>query len=90
MGFGSYPGSWSNPARSIWLLMKLRDQYASTIDITQEEPCSVASQRLLAEIARYGGGDIERASLGDPGSKARRASTTKSVSGRVVAQRKRP
>jgi hypothetical protein len=50
--------------RSTWLLIKHRDQYASTKDVTQEEPRSAASQRLLAEIARDEGGDIERASRG--------------------------
>jgi len=50
-------GLGKNPLRSAWLLIKHRDQYASAKDVTQEEPRSVASQRLLAEIARDEGGD---------------------------------
>ena len=64
-------GFGKNPPRSAWLLIKHRDQYASTKDVTQEEPRSVASQRLLADIARDEGGDIERASKGDPAGKGR-------------------
>jgi bifunctional non-homologous end joining protein LigD len=75
-------GSWvlvrtrsfgKNPFRSAWLLIKHRDQYASEKDVTQEEPRSVASHRLLAEIARDEGGDIERASKGDAAGDAIRA-----------------
>jgi len=80
-------GFGSNPARSAWLLIKHRDQYASTSDVTKEQPRSVASQRLLAEIARDEGGDIERASLGDPGRKARRTNTARSRSGRIARGR---
>jgi len=81
-------GFGSNPARSTWLLIKHRDQYASTKDVTQEEPRSVASQRLLAEIARDGGGDIERASMGDPGVKGGRATSAKPARGRIVRRRR--
>ena len=90
-------GSWvlvrtrrfgSNPARSTWLLIKHRDQYASTSDVTQEEPRSVASKRLLAEIARDEGGDIERASLGDPGRKVRRTTAARLTSGRIARARR--
>jgi bifunctional non-homologous end joining protein LigD len=51
---------------SIWLLIKHRDQYASASDVTVEEPWSVATQRLLSQIARDEGGDVARASTGDP------------------------
>lgn len=80
-------GFGSNPARSTWLLIKHRDQFASTKDVTQEEPRSVASHRLLAEIARDGGGDIERASMGDPAGKGRRTTSAMSASGRRRAYR---
>ncbi len=80
-------GLGSNPPRPTWLLIKHRDHYASSKDVTQEEPRSVASQRLLAEIARDEGGDIERASLGDPGRLARRTSTSQSASGRIARRR---
>ena len=71
-------GSWvlvrtrgfSSRADKSWLLIKHRDQYASTRDIAVEEPRSVFSHRLLAEIARAGGGDVEKASTGDPGGKS--------------------
>jgi len=40
-------GFGKNPSASAWLLIKHRDQYASTQDVTQEEPRSIASRRLL-------------------------------------------
>src|SRR5271157_6031530 len=81
-------GFGSNPDRSTWLLIKHHDQYASAKDVTQEEPRSVTSQRLLAEIARDGGGDIERASMGDPGVKGGRATSAKPARGRIVRRRR--
>jgi bifunctional non-homologous end joining protein LigD len=77
-------GLGKNPLRSAWLFIKHRDQYASTKDVTQEEPRSVASRRLLAEIARDGGGDVEKASLGDPAEKGRRTKSAKPGSGRIM------
>jgi len=68
-------GSWAlvrtrgfgkDPARESWLLIKHRDSYASTKDLVAEAPRSVVSRRLLGDIAREGGGDVERASKGDP------------------------
>ena len=59
-GFGSSKG------KSSWLLIKHRDQYASANDITAEEPGSAVSGRLLADIAREGGDDVEHAATGDP------------------------
>lgn len=70
-------GFGSSPSRSTWLLIKHRDRFASTKDITQTGPRSVASRRLLAEIARDEGGDVERASLGDPRGKGKRRNTAK-------------
>ena len=53
-----------------WLLIKSRDAYASKdIDIAAEKPRSVKSRRLLAGIARAGGGDIAKAATGDPARK---------------------
>ena len=49
-----------------WLLIKHRDQYAATDDITQLAPRSVLTQRTLAEIARDEGGNVEKAATGDP------------------------
>jgi bifunctional non-homologous end joining protein LigD len=58
-GFGS-------KADKSWLLIKHRDKYASDKDITVSQPRSVLSKRLLADIARGNGGDIEKAATGDP------------------------
>jgi len=49
-----------------WLLIKHHDADASTCDITAEEPRSVKSRRLLAEIALDEGGDVLKAAEGDP------------------------
>ncbi len=49
-----------------WLLMKHRDSFASSRDILLEKPRSVASGRLLAEIARDDQGDVAKAAKGDP------------------------
>jgi len=51
---------------STWLLIKHRDQYASAADVIMEEPRSVATQRFLSQVAEDGGGDVARASTGDP------------------------
>ena len=53
-----------------WLLIKHRDAYATTEDITAKAPRSLATNRLLAEIARDEGGDEEQAATGDPVRKA--------------------
>ncbi len=58
-------GFGSNPDKS-WLLIKHRDEYASERDIEEDEPRSVLSKRLLADIAREEGGDVEKAATGDP------------------------
>lgn len=73
-------GSWvlvrtrgyGGPRRLSWLLIKHRDQYASTEDVTAEKPYSVASRRLLAGIAADEGGDVEKARMGDPADAAKR------------------
>lgn len=63
-GFGSKPDK-------SWLLIKHRDKYASDKDITALQPRSVLSKRLLADIARDNGGDVEKAATGDPGKTAK-------------------
>jgi bifunctional non-homologous end joining protein LigD len=63
-GFGSKPDK-------SWLLIKHRDKYASDKDITTSQPRSVLSERLLADIARDNGGDVEKAATGDPGKVAK-------------------
>jgi bifunctional non-homologous end joining protein LigD len=67
-------GSWvlvrlrprGGESRAGWLLIKHRDEFASTRDIAEEEPRSVVSDRILIEIARDEGGDMEKAATGDP------------------------
>jgi bifunctional non-homologous end joining protein LigD len=65
-----------------WLLIKHRDKFASTKDITIEKPRSIVTKRLLADIARDQGADVERAATGDPQpakKTAPRAATKKAV-----------
>ncbi|HUJ49521.1 MAG TPA: DNA polymerase ligase N-terminal domain-containing protein [Bryobacteraceae bacterium] len=72
-------GSWvlvrtrlGRAAKPQWLLIKHRDQYASSEDIESGKPRSVASKRLMADIARMDRGDVEKAAQADPaGSRAR-------------------
>ena len=61
-------GSWTlvRTGDRKWLLMKRRDEYASTVDIEESEPRSVRTKRLLVDIARDEGGDIKKAATGDP------------------------
>lgn len=67
-------GSWvlvrlrprSGESRAGWLLIKHRDAHASEEDIAETKPRSVVSKRILVEIARDEGGDIEKAATGDP------------------------
>ena len=59
-------GKRRGEARSPWLLIKHRDETASKRDIADEEPRSIVSDRLLVEIARDEGGNMEKAADGDP------------------------
>ncbi len=67
-------GSWAlvrtkgfgGKQKAAWLLIKHRDTFASEKDITLEKPRSIASRRLLAQIARDGDGDAAKAATGDP------------------------
>lgn len=59
-GFGSGRSDRS------WLLIKHRDQFATEKDITVERPKSAVSGKLLAQIARAAGGNVEKAATGDP------------------------
>ncbi len=61
---GSWPLITTGERR--WILMKRRDEYATTVDLTATEPRSVRTKRLLADIARDGGGDVKTAATGDP------------------------
>ena len=61
-------GSWTlvSTGDRKWLLMKRKDEYASTEDIEATQPRSVRTKRLLADIARDEGGDVAKAATGDP------------------------
>jgi bifunctional non-homologous end joining protein LigD len=64
-------GSWvlvrtGRPTSRQWLLIKHRDEAADEGDVTEEQPRSVVSKRLMAEIAFDEGGDVERAASADP------------------------
>jgi len=76
-------GFGKNPTHPSWLLIKHRDDEASTEDVTAKEPYSVATHRLLADIARDEGGDVAKAATGDPAPKkpARKAGNRKKSSG---------
>ena len=53
-------------SRASWLLIKHRDEWANTQDVTELLPRSVISNRLLVEIARDEGGNVRKAADGDP------------------------
>src|ERR1700730_14641208 len=83
-------GYGSNAGRSAWLLIKHRDHFASTKDVTEDEPYSASSHRLLADIARDGKGDVRKAATGDPvrkaqGSKHATATPAKTGKRRVMS-----
>ena len=66
-------GSWAlvrtvigGSPKTKWLLIKHRDGYASTDDVTIEQPHSAKSKKSLAEIAKANGGDVLKAAQGDP------------------------
>lgn len=58
-------GGYGGSRKAQWLLIKHRDQYASKEDVLAAHPRSVASRRLLVEIARESHGDVVKASKGD-------------------------
>lgn len=49
-----------------WLLMKHRDYYTTEEEVTEIAPASILTRRTLAEIAEDEGGNIKKASTGDP------------------------
>ena len=59
-------GRYQGQGKTSWLLIKHRDEFATDGDIAEEKPRSVVSNRLLIEIARDEGGDMEKAATGDP------------------------
>jgi bifunctional non-homologous end joining protein LigD len=91
-------GSWvlvrtrgyGSRSKQSWLLIKHRDRFASTEDIAAKEPQSVASRRLLVDIAREGGGDVEKASSGDPSRKTKSAPRARRSAARSPWRAKQP
>jgi bifunctional non-homologous end joining protein LigD len=49
-----------------WLLIKHRDYYTTTEDVTEIAPVSILTRRSLAEIAEDEGGNVKKAATGDP------------------------
>ena len=69
-----------------WLLLKHRDYYTTTEEVTELAPVSILTRRSLAEIAEDEGGNIRKAATGDPkkiprrtGVKRRRKGSKKKV-----------
>jgi bifunctional non-homologous end joining protein LigD len=82
-GFGS-------STKTSWLLIKHRDEFADDTDVAEEMPRSALSNRLLADIARAGGGDPEKAATGDPvATKAPRAPKKPTANSSVKSPRKK-
>ena len=70
-------GRWTlvSTGQRKWLLIKGRDDHAAKTDITETQPRSVRTRRLLAQIARDEGGDVVKAATGDPATRKRSASS---------------
>jgi bifunctional non-homologous end joining protein LigD len=49
-----------------WLLLKHRDYYTTEEEVTELAPVSILTRRTLAEIAEDEGGNVKKASTGDP------------------------
>jgi bifunctional non-homologous end joining protein LigD len=73
--------------RGAWLLIKRRDAWAGADDVTEREPRSVVTQRLLVEIARDEHGDMRRAADGDPPALLRKLLVT--TAARAASKRRR-
>lgn len=49
-----------------WLLLKHRDYYTTSEEVTDLAPASILTRRTLAEIAEDEGGNVKKAATGDP------------------------
>ncbi|HKY26419.1 MAG TPA: DNA polymerase ligase N-terminal domain-containing protein [Pyrinomonadaceae bacterium] len=49
-----------------WLLLKHRDYYTTSEEVTELAPVSILTRRSLAEIAEDEGGNVRKAATGDP------------------------
>lgn len=81
-------GFGKNARRSSWLLIKHRDRQASKEDVAADMPRSVASNRLLAEIARDERGDVAKAKKGDPNGGAAVSGRSKPPARRAVGRKR--
>jgi bifunctional non-homologous end joining protein LigD len=65
-----------------WLLIKRHDDHASEDDVATSAPRSVASKRLMAEIAWQEGGDVATAATADPPDEVRKLIANPRAAGR--------
>lgn len=79
-------GFGKNPKRPSWLLIKHRDRYASTTNLTEELSNSAISGRSLEQIAREAGGDVAQAATGDP---PERVSQSRALKARILPKKRR-
>jgi bifunctional non-homologous end joining protein LigD len=73
-----------------WLLIKHRDEAASEADVAESAPYSVATGRLLAQIAHDEGGDVAKAASGDPPAAVERLLGELRAEAATAAARKSP
>jgi bifunctional non-homologous end joining protein LigD len=71
-------GGWQSSGRPSWLLIKHRDEFISTRDITVELPLSVLSKKSMEQIARANHGNVEKAAEADPSGPAAKVGGAKS------------
>lgn len=65
-----------------WLLIKRHDDHASDDDVVTTAPRSVASKRLMAEIAWQEGGDVTTAATADPPDEVKKLMANPRAAGR--------
>ncbi len=52
--------------RAAWLLIKHKDRYATSDNVTSSKPRSALSKRLMVDIATAAGGNVAKAAQSDP------------------------
>ena len=84
-------GFGRSPHRSAWLLIKHRDRFCvRERRDARKSPGPWRAGRLLADIARDEGGDVERASKGDPAGEGRQQQRKAKVSPKRASRKKKP
>ena len=76
---------WKSSGRPSWLLIKHRDDFISTRDITVERPLSVVSKKSMEQIARANHGNVEKAAAADAPDSAASAKPAKAASAKRPA-----